>query len=330
MKEHRVFYEALPKHKAELIDGKMYVGGSLAKSAMMLGYMVENMGAETVLKLCPKELLQAAVIEVYGKGQPTEKPLADFEPLGTFYFRPQKLATDLRLSLFQHRNLLVSGGTTAIKIGKNVLMPDVYVIGESKLSNMTDYYLEGAPDFALEVVHPYMRTFDYGVRLEQYAKAGLGEVWMLDYEKRSFEPYLLKDGDYKLQIVEGDYYTSKTTPTITVAHKRLYESAEEFGNQLLDIFEVKEEGEKIRWKFKRGYAYGSVPFAPRLDLEPVAITFPEFIAWGGEVKFEMMNGIPLFGGSEQTTLEWLGLLMMTWGMKETVKYLPKEEWSAVL
>ncbi|MEN0047721.1 MAG: hypothetical protein AAF806_11735 [Bacteroidota bacterium] len=63
---------------------------------------------------------------------------------------------------------------------------------------------------------------------------------------------------------------------------------------------------------------------------PVAITFSEFIAWDSEVKFEMMNEIPLFGDSEQTTLEWLGLLMVTLGMKETLKYLPKEEWSASL
>jgi hypothetical protein len=31
------FHDSLPKHKAELIDGQLYIGGSLAKSAMMLG-----------------------------------------------------------------------------------------------------------------------------------------------------------------------------------------------------------------------------------------------------------------------------------------------------
>jgi len=69
---------------------------------------------------------------------------------------------------------------------------------------------------------------------------------------------------------------------------------------------------------------------PRVGLHPVAITFPEFISWGGEVKFEMINGKPIFGGGEATTMEWLGLLMMTLGLIETVKYLPKEAWSEVL
>jgi hypothetical protein len=30
------FHNALSKHKAELIDSQLYIGGSLAKSAMML------------------------------------------------------------------------------------------------------------------------------------------------------------------------------------------------------------------------------------------------------------------------------------------------------
>lgn len=38
------FYDALPKRKAELVDGQMYLGGSLTKSVMALGYMVEQLG----------------------------------------------------------------------------------------------------------------------------------------------------------------------------------------------------------------------------------------------------------------------------------------------
>lgn len=33
---------------------------------------------------------------------------------------------------------------------------------------------------------------------------------------------------------------------------------------------------------------------------------------------------------EETTQEWLGMLMTSLGMKETVKYLPKVAWSEVL
>ena len=152
------FYEALPKHKAELVDGQLYIGGSLAKSAMALGYMVHRLGARYVADLVPEALLRDAVIEVYGKPGGSAPAMADFSPVSPSGYVVQRLANDLRMELFMQR---------------------------------------------LEV-------------------------------------------------------------------------------------------------------------------------------WGGEVKFEMMDGVPVFGGGDQTTREWLALLIMTLGVVEAVKYLPKEDWSRVL
>ena len=333
MRKSRKFYDALPKHKAELVDGKMIVGGSLEKSAMTLGYMVENLGAKYVSDLCPPNLLADAVIDVYGNPAKESSTLADFTPLELSYYPPQKLATDLRMGLFKKEGIFVSGGTVGIKLGEDVFMPDIYVLKNEKVASLKDYYLEGIPDLIIEVVHPYMRSFDFGIRLEKYAAAGLPEVWMLDYEKRSFEPMTLKNGVYEKQPVIGKWYASTNIKGIKVEHKKLYDSAEEFGIRLVDIFEVAiPDATTERPKFDNlgGYEYGSVPFNPRLDLAPVPITFPEFISWGGEVKFEMIDGKPLFGGGEETTKEWLGLLMMTLGLRETVRYLSKEKWSRVL
>jgi len=273
------------------------------------------------------------VIEVYGNPTKTQPVLADFTPLEVGYYPPQKLATDLRMGLFRKEGIFVSGGTVGIKLGEDVFMPDIYVLKNENVARLKDYYLEGIPDLIIEVVHPYMRPFDFGRRLEKYAAAGLPEVWMLDYEKRSFEPMILKNGTYEKQAISGKWYASTNIEGIKVAHEKLYDSAKAFGIQIVDIFEVAVPNattEQMRFGNLGGCEYGSVPFNPRLDLVPVPITFPEFISWGGEVKFEMIDGKPLFGGSDETTKEWLGLLMMTLGMKETVKYLPKEEWSRVL
>ena len=87
MPTHHQFYSALPKHKAELIDSRMYVGGSLRKSAMVMGYMVEKLGAAYLVDLCPKELLQEAVLEVYGPAQEEITRLADFTPVEPSYYR---------------------------------------------------------------------------------------------------------------------------------------------------------------------------------------------------------------------------------------------------
>jgi len=87
----RGFYDALPKHKAELVDGKLIIGGSLEKSAMMLSYMVEALGAQYVADLVPKDILQAAVIEVFGKREDIVT-LADCTPVKPSYYPPQQFA----------------------------------------------------------------------------------------------------------------------------------------------------------------------------------------------------------------------------------------------
>ncbi len=178
-----------------------------------------------------------------------------------------------------------------------------------------------------------MREFDFGIRLEKYAAAGLPEVWMLDFEKRTFEPMLLKNGRFVKMAVENEKFASFSIPGLTVLHKNMFDSVEEMGMKPLQIFEVPNSIKKQKYRFDENenqQGWGSTPFAPRLDLKPMKITFEEFISWGGEVKFEMHDGKPVFGGGEETTKEWLGLLMMTLGVAETVKYLPAAEWSKVL
>ena len=331
MRESLQFYDALPKYKAELVDGQLYIGGSLAKSAMTLGYMVEKLGAQYVSRLVPKDLLQNAVIEVFGGGKPIV-PLAEFTPVAPPYYPVQKLASDLRMGLYM-QGADAWGGTLAVKLGNDVFMPDVYLLKSENTHRLQEYYLDGAPDLTIEVVAPYMRPFDFGARLERYAAAGLPEVWVVDFERRSFEPMRLEQGHFVKMPVENEVFASESISGLTILHQKLFDSMEERGMWPLQIFEVPETIKKQRLHFGQKadvLGWGSVPFAPRLDLQPVRITFEEYISWGGELKFEMVDGKPCFGGGDHTTQEWLGLLMMTLGVLETVKYLPAEAWTKVL
>jgi len=333
MKDSARFYNALPKHKAELVDGKMYIAGSLAKSAMLLGYMVEKLGAAYVAGLVPKDLLREAVIEVYGGSARQTPQMADFSPVEPWCYRPQKLATDLRMGMFM-QGADAWGGTMAVKLGEDVFMPDVYVLKQENSNRLHESYLDGPPDLIIEVVVPFMRSFDFGPRLERYAAANVPEVWMLDFEKRAFEPLTLKSGHFKKISVEHESFASISVPGLTVLHEKMFDSAEILGMEPLQIFEIPPALKKQKHHFDKNaegeLGWHSLPFAPRLALGPVGVTFEEFISWGGQVKFEMMDDKPVFGGGHETTKEWLGLLMMTLGLVETVKYLPGEEWSKVL
>jgi hypothetical protein len=331
MFSHQGFLSALPKHKAELVNGQVWMSGSLKKSAMVLKYLIENLGAAYVLEICSKELLEEALIEINSHQNKAQKALADTSPVRPTYFPPQKLATDLRMAIFQSGKIFVSGGGTVIKLGEDAFMPDIYLVREPKRNQLTEYFFEGAPDLIIEVVHPYMRAFDFGIRMNCYAKAGVSEVWMLDFEKRTFEPFVLSKGEYVRIEVSDAWYVSASIPEMKVQQGRIFETTGHLGIQIPDIFEIDLPKLKRRERSDRErVVHGSVPFAPRLDLGPVSINFSEYISWGGEVKFEMIDGKPVFGGGLHTTQEWLGLLMMTLGVQETVKYLPERDWIAVL
>jgi hypothetical protein len=331
-RESMRFYDALPKHKAELVDGKMFVGGSLEKSAMTLGYMVEKLGATYVANLVPKDLLRDAVIDVYGNKTLKVKKMADFKEVKPFHNRPEKLASDLRMGLFM-KKVSVWGGTMAIKLGEDVFMPDIYLLKNENHNRLYDSYLEGVPDLIIEVVTPYMRTFDYGLRMEKYASAGLQEIWMIDYEKKAFEPFQLINGKFIAISVENQVFYSKNIGGLSIQHTKIFESKEVMWMRPLEIFDVPNSVIREKRVFNQDpdkqLDWHDIPFSPRFSLESVPITFKEFVCWGGEVKFEMMDGVPIFGGGDETTEEWLGLLIMTLGVRETVKYLPKEIWSNV-
>ncbi len=269
------FYDALPKHKAELIDGKLILGGSLSKSAMALGYMVENLGAAYVAELVPKDLLTNAVADYFGRKKRPKK-LADFKPVQPGYYPPTKLASDLRMGLFME-DIRVWGGTMAIKLGEDVFMPDVYILKAESADRLREYYFEGVPDLVIEVSHPFMRAFDFGTRLERYARAGLPEAWMVDYEKRSFHPLFLQNGSYVEAPVQGDIYWAKTIEGFGIEHGKIFDSDEKWGMEPLSIFKIPDSlRDRGKLRFREDEEE-EAPFAPRLALGPVPITFHEFI-----------------------------------------------------
>lgn len=312
-----VFYNALPCRKAELVDGKFIVGGSMEKSAMTLRYLLNGLGADYLKRLVPANLLAQAKAQL-GNGQ-TVEPVANFDKEVLGYQKPAKMAWDLRLGLHR-KGLAVGGNTQVIKLGEDAFMPDLYILTEASAIRQKDYYLDGPPDLAIEISTPSTRAFDYGIRLQRYARSGLAEVWMLDIDERRFRPYVLGDAGYQELALTGSTYYSPTLPGFGVEHGRFFETVDKFGSEILEIFTIPDQvHSRVAHPITFEPELGDLAFQPRFALGPVPIRFEEYISWGGELKFEYMNGRPLFGGSEETTREWVGLLVMALGVEWCVR-----------
>jgi Uma2 family endonuclease len=108
---------------------------------------------------------------------------------------------------------------------KRVVQPDVLVILNPNLQNLTPSRLIGPPDLAIEIASPGTATYDRLSKYEAYELAGVSEYWLADPDERCVEVLILNHGKYEsLGIFQGDdTLQSQVAPGImTVAVKHFF------------------------------------------------------------------------------------------------------------
>ncbi len=58
--------------------------------------------------------------------------------------------------------------------------PDLLIMVGETAERLTENYIDGAPDIAIEVVSPESRLRDYRNKITEYHKAGIREYWIID------------------------------------------------------------------------------------------------------------------------------------------------------
>lgn len=91
--------------------------------------------------------------------------------------------------------------------------PDLQVILGDNRANLKDTYMDGPADICMEVVSPGSVAVDYGEKLAEYEKGGVGEYWIIDPIRRSCLFYRLTDQDlYSPHLPSAN--ESYTTPRL--------------------------------------------------------------------------------------------------------------------
>ena len=71
---------------------------------------------------------------------------------------------------------------------RTMLQPDFFVVCDrNKLKNMN--YVNGAPDFVLEILSSSTRGKDTGIKMRKYKNMGVREYWVVDPEKKQIIVY---------------------------------------------------------------------------------------------------------------------------------------------
>jgi Uma2 family endonuclease len=104
-----------------------------------------------------------------------------------------------------------------------IVQPDLVVVLTDRLQTLTRPRVEGAPSLVVEIVSPSTTTSDRVTKRGVYARYGVPEYWLVDYEAWTVivfnDP---RDGRYQIDIEYGDTAVSATIPGLSVALADLF------------------------------------------------------------------------------------------------------------
>jgi Uma2 family endonuclease len=107
----------------------------------------------------------------------------------------------------------------------NVFQPDLIVVLDERLGILTEAGAEGAPELVVEILLPKTRRLDLVNKKQEYARAGVKELWIIDPEPRSITVHeFASDGVEKTrQPTEEGILCTDLSPGFCLAVETIFE-----------------------------------------------------------------------------------------------------------
>ncbi len=107
----------------------------------------------------------------------------------------------------------------------NVFQPDLIVVLNERLGILTEEGAEGAPDFVIEILSPKTRRLDLANKKQEYARASVKELWIVDPEPRTIMIHQFSSGGVEnvRQINEEDTLSTELLPGFSLASETIFE-----------------------------------------------------------------------------------------------------------
>jgi hypothetical protein len=236
------------------------------------------------------------------------------------------------------------GRDFVLHLGDDGPTPDVVFIDRARLAYLYDRYLDGPPAIAIEIVQEGSTEQDRLLKRQLYEQAGVPEHWLVEPEQLTitffrlqgngrYDPHVIaaRDVQHMVTSKEDIIYHSEAVPGLLLS--------------LMDLWTMEEHDWQDIWRpFRRiaaypepllpsrprheGVQWDTVPFGPRVALDPVGIRFEEYVSWCGRAKFEYYGGGLKIDGMEGTRR--VAGMLLTFGLREVVTLAHPREWVAFL
>ena len=103
-----------------------------------------------------------------------------------------------------------------------VLQPDLLFIRKDREHIIKKNFIEGPPDLVIEILSPGSEKLDRFTKMKYYAMFGVPEYWLIDYETRILEQYILKGDIFdRIGIFDKDF-ASSLFPNLTIQLSQVF------------------------------------------------------------------------------------------------------------
>jgi Uma2 family endonuclease len=105
-----------------------------------------------------------------------------------------------------------------------VVQPDIVVILSANLDRITPSRIIGAPDLVVEILSPGTAGHDQREKQDAYARAGVGEYWIVDPGAQTVELLTLDQGGYRSHgVFRGQARLPSSVVTLPVPIERFFQ-----------------------------------------------------------------------------------------------------------
>ncbi|MGQ9548597.1 MAG: Uma2 family endonuclease [Roseiflexus sp.] len=104
-----------------------------------------------------------------------------------------------------------------------VVQPDIVVVLSANLSRITPSRIIGAPDLVVEILSPGTAGYDRREKQDAYARAGVGEYWIVDPAAQTVELLTPAPGGYRAHgVFRGQAHLPSSVVTLPVPVERFF------------------------------------------------------------------------------------------------------------
>jgi Uma2 family endonuclease len=97
-----------------------------------------------------------------------------------------------------------------------VVQPDLIFICREREHIIKKNYIDGPPDLVIEILSPGRENLDRLVKMKQYALLGVPEYWLVDFEARLLEQYVLRGQLFERAGVFSEDFSPSLFPDLTI------------------------------------------------------------------------------------------------------------------